>query len=250
LAKNVYWMVSGAVSIADYSEFNGTVICNNGAIDLLLGTILNGRALTTVGTMSTNAITVNMPTSCSSGVPIIGSLSDNKTVCEGSSADFSVVATGASLTYQWRKGTVNLVNGGNISGALTATLTIHPVTISDTASNYNVVVTGLSSQVTTSANVTLSACDATGITAVTANETVTIYPNPFNTTTSIVLNDASQLDNAQLSVYTILGAEVINTTVTKQVTTLETANLPSGIYFYKITSGNKIIQSGKLISQQ
>jgi hypothetical protein len=249
-AKNVYWMVSGAVSIADYSEFNGTIICNNGAVDLSLGTILNGRALTTVGTLSTNAITVNMPTSCSSGVPIIGSLSDNKTVCEGSSVSFSVVATGASLTYQWRKGTVNLVNGGNISGALTATLTIHPVTIADTASNYNVVVTGISSQVTTSDNIVLSACGITGITAVTANQTVTIYPNPFNTATSIVINDASQIDNAQLSVYSILGAEVINITVTKQVTTIETANLPSGIYFYKITSGGKIIQSGKLISQQ
>ena len=38
-------------------------------------------------------------------------------------ANFSVTATGCSLTYQWQKNGVNLSNGGNISGATTATLT-------------------------------------------------------------------------------------------------------------------------------
>jgi hypothetical protein len=46
-----------------------------------------------------------------------------------------------------------------------------------------------------------------------------------------------------------LGKEVINKTITKQLTTLETSNLPSGIYFYKVIGNDKIIQSGKLISQ-
>jgi hypothetical protein len=52
-----------------------------------------------------------------------------------------------------------------------------------------------------------------------------------------------------MKIYNVLGAEVMNTTLTKQLTTLETSNLPSGIYFYKITGKNKIIQSGRLISQ-
>ncbi|PIZ06797.1 MAG: hypothetical protein COY57_00075, partial [Flavobacteriales bacterium CG_4_10_14_0_8_um_filter_32_5] len=50
--------------------------------------------------------------------------------------------TGTNLTYQWRIGTINLVDGGNISGATTPTLTINPATISDTASDYNVVISG------------------------------------------------------------------------------------------------------------
>src|SRR5262249_33990835 len=45
--------------------------------------------------------------------------------CSGSSTTFSVTATGGSLTYQWRKDAVNLSNGGNISGATTATPTRH-----------------------------------------------------------------------------------------------------------------------------
>lgn len=63
-AKNVYWKIDGAVLISDYSEFKGTIICNNGAIDLLTGVQLIGRALTTTGALSTAAITVTMTPGC------------------------------------------------------------------------------------------------------------------------------------------------------------------------------------------
>ena len=66
----------------------------------------------------------------------------NQTVCIGSSASFSVAANGTNLTYQWMKGNTDLVNGPNISGVNTATLLINPVTVSDTASNYHVVIMG------------------------------------------------------------------------------------------------------------
>jgi len=42
----------------------------------------------------------------------------------GSTAKLSVTATGSDLTYQWRKNGKNLPNGGNVSGATTATLSI------------------------------------------------------------------------------------------------------------------------------
>jgi hypothetical protein len=45
-------------------------------------------------------------------------------VCAGSTVQFSVVATGTGLLYQWQKGADLLANGGHISGATTATLTI------------------------------------------------------------------------------------------------------------------------------
>ncbi len=63
-SKNVYWKVDGAVSINDYSEFKGTIIANNGAISLTTGVVLEGRALTTTGALSTASITVNMPSAC------------------------------------------------------------------------------------------------------------------------------------------------------------------------------------------
>ena len=60
-AKNVYWVVDGAVGINDYSIFNGTVVCNNGAINLATGVVLNGRALTTGGALSTVSISATSP---------------------------------------------------------------------------------------------------------------------------------------------------------------------------------------------
>ena len=64
-----------------------------------------------------------------------------QTVCAGSTATFTVDATGTGVMYQWRKGTVPLTDGANISGSNTATLTIANVTAGDAATNYNVVLT-------------------------------------------------------------------------------------------------------------
>jgi hypothetical protein len=158
-AKNVYWKIDGAVNINDYSVFRGTIVCNNGAIDLTTGVTLDGRALTTTGALGTTAITATMPPGC---IPI----------------------------------GISSFNTGN------------------------------------------------------TNETVTIAPNPFSTSTTVVINDVSQINNCELRIYNVMGVEVMNATLTKQLTTLETSNLPSGIYFYKITGKNKTIQSGKLVSQQ
>lgn len=32
-AKNIYWIVNGAIAINIYSEFSGTIIANNGAVN-------------------------------------------------------------------------------------------------------------------------------------------------------------------------------------------------------------------------
>ena len=80
------------------------------------------------------------------GKPII---EGNQTVCAGNNATFSVIASGSNLTYQWRKGTVN------IAGETNATLTLNSVTALDVATNYNVVVSGTCAPTDTSDFVTL-----------------------------------------------------------------------------------------------
>jgi hypothetical protein len=157
-AQNVYWKVEGQVDVNDYSVFNGTIVCNNGAINLKTGVTLNGKALTTVGALNTTAMTAFRPANCS--------------------------ATGIS----------------SVAGNL--------------------------------------------------NDAVTIAPNPFSNSTTIIINNIAQIRNCELRIYNVLGSEVMHTTVTKQATTLETSNLPSGIYFYKIISNNKTLQSGRMVSQQ
>ncbi|MFY9153371.1 MAG: ice-binding family protein, partial [Prolixibacteraceae bacterium] len=64
-SKNVYWKIEGAVGINNYSIFRGTIVCNNGALGALnTGVELDGRALTTSGSLTTNAITTTLPTDC------------------------------------------------------------------------------------------------------------------------------------------------------------------------------------------
>ncbi|MBL0012969.1 MAG: hypothetical protein IPP30_04190 [Flavobacterium sp.] len=65
-----------------------------------------------------------------------------QTVCSDSSVTFSVSATGTVLSYQWYNGATLLVDGGSISGATTANLTINPVSITDASSNYFCVISG------------------------------------------------------------------------------------------------------------
>lgn len=154
-AKNVYWKIEGAVSINNYSVFCGTIICNNGALGVInTGVILNGRALTTTGALTSTAITSIMPPECS-------------------------------------------------PSALESTLF--------------------------------------------TSDAVTITPNPISSSTTIVLNVAGTYS---LRVYNTLGQEVINTPLTQQTTSLDTRGFHKGIYFYKVTGNDKLVQSGKLISNQ
>jgi hypothetical protein len=63
----------------------------------------------------------------------------SRTNYAGGTARFDVVAAGTDATFQWRKGSTVLVNGGNISGAQTPNLIIANVSASD-AAGYSCVV--------------------------------------------------------------------------------------------------------------
>jgi hypothetical protein len=76
------------------------------------------------------------------------------------------------------------------------------------------------------------------------------YPNPFNPTTTINYSITSK-GNVSLKVYDMLGKEVaVIVNEVKEAgnysVTFNASELPSGIYFYNLTSGN-FIQSKKLI---
>ena len=62
-------------------------------------------------------------------------------VPEGDNVDFSVTATGVSLTYQWQKGEVDINDAaGTYSGTKTDTLTVESVTNPDDEGSFRVVV--------------------------------------------------------------------------------------------------------------
>ena len=63
------------------------------------------------------------------------------TQCEGTTAMFSVTATGTGLSYQWRKDGLALSNTPAISGVYTSTLTINNIQTANEGT-YDVVVSG------------------------------------------------------------------------------------------------------------
>jgi hypothetical protein len=79
-------------------------------------------------------------------IPVISTQPVAQTICEGTDVNFSVVATGTGLTYQWQEdsggGFGNITNGGVYSGATSATLTLNNVPNSFSGRSYRVNITG------------------------------------------------------------------------------------------------------------
>lgn len=73
-------------------------------------------------------------------VPVVEVQPQAATINEGGSATLSVTAVGGDLTYQWKKGAANVVDGANFIGSKTATLQIQNAPTS-AAGNYKCVVT-------------------------------------------------------------------------------------------------------------
>jgi hypothetical protein len=95
--------------------------------------------------------------------PTVTDQPDPVSLCAGPSVNLSVAASGSSLTYRWRKDGVTLSNGGSISGAASAALTISPSAAGDSGS-YDCVVTGTCGTVTSGAAL-VSVSPPTGIAA-------------------------------------------------------------------------------------
>ncbi|MFO1487894.1 MAG: autotransporter-associated beta strand repeat-containing protein [Verrucomicrobiota bacterium] len=149
-----YYLRRGGADVG--SPLPGTGAALDFGLQNVAGTytvLASNTATLCIGSMTGNAvITVNAS-------PSIGTQPSAQNPALGGSTSFTVVASGAGLTYQWRRDGTNISNGGNISGATTATLTINPVALSDDATSldgYDVVVSGTCPPSVTSSRVALT----------------------------------------------------------------------------------------------
>ncbi len=97
----------------------------NGTYTVLGSNTLGG--CTTV--MTGSAFVTNLPPPVITSGPAPGAAT-NKV---GETATFSISAAGSGLVYQWYRDQIPLADGGNISGAISPTLTIFPTSVTDTA---------------------------------------------------------------------------------------------------------------------
>lgn len=127
---------------------NGTNLTNGAKFSGVSSNVLTVAALVTADAGNYSVVITNLAGSMTSSIapltivsaPAITTTPANLAVTAGANASFSVVAAGsAPLTYQWLKNSLPLANGGNVSGAATATLNLSAVSASD-AANYSVAV--------------------------------------------------------------------------------------------------------------
>ena len=93
-----------------------------------------------------------------------------QTVCAGESVNFMINATGGNLVYQWYKGSTPLVDGGNIIGSNTSTLSLNSTTPGDSATDYYCIVSNGCNPDATTINATLVVNEEPSI----ADQSVTI----------------------------------------------------------------------------
>lgn len=95
-AKNVFWKVDGAVDINNYSNFSGTIVVNNAAINLSTISTIKGSAFTTNGAITTTDINSSVLPNSPSIIP-----SGPTSFCDGDSV---MLVASNSTSYDWSSG--------------------------------------------------------------------------------------------------------------------------------------------------
>ncbi len=127
LAVPAFTNITGATS-ASYTQTGVTLAMNNNKYRV----IVTGTCAPAV---TSSAATLSVGNSAA-----ITTSPASTTVCVGDNANFTVVATGSSLTYQWQVSTNGGTSFTNITGATTATLTLPAVTAALNTYQYRAVV--------------------------------------------------------------------------------------------------------------
>ncbi|RYD95752.1 MAG: DUF3494 domain-containing protein [Sphingobacteriales bacterium] len=243
-AKNVFWKVEGAANLSDSTQFKGTIIVNNGAITTATGVLLEGRAMTTTGALSTSAITATMPGDCSIPLPIEW-LSFNGRYSNGAAVlDWRIANSGLAKFVIERSadgnnflvlGTIEKAAAGQQQASQYGYTDDQPLALGyyriikieqDGTRSYSAVVKILS--------------------PLANNNVATVSPNPVNREMNVVLRDGLTSENNELKLYNMTGLEVLHIDLKETRNSLN-IELPNGIYLYRILHNNEVVQSGKVI---
>ncbi len=242
-----------------------------GGVDIA-GANSSGYTINSATTADAGSYTVVVTNICSSATSSAATLTVNtppaftlqpvaQTICAGGSFTLSATATGSGVTYQWRKG------GVNIAGATSASYTVSNAALSN-AGSYDVVasVTSCSSATSTAVSVTVNSRPTAVITS-SSTTSCSLQPNVIsgNVTAqgawTLQLSDGQQTSGtgnstfsftvhpATTTTYTITSlSDSKCTSISADLTGSETVNinpLPTGV---SVTPSNQAICNGGSIA--
>ncbi len=177
------------------------------------GADANGCENTAVSSVSVNTL------------PTISATSNNTLLCTGETA--TLTASGAT-TYIW--------NTSDITESIAVTPTVQTTyTVIGTDAN------GCSNLNTVTQDVNI----CTGIKTISANNAISIFPNP----TSGILNVNTIEVNTSIEVINVIGEKVYSNTLVKGNNSIDLSGLSNGAYFVKLNSNNQIITKKVVISK-
>lgn len=126
LACNVFWKVEGLVDMSAGTIMKGTVVANNAAIIMGIGSKIDGRLLSTTGAITVDGVDAKLPLGC--GTPALtGPIAPNlgSTICYAIFSGANEVTNAGVTNVLGDVGTnVGLTSGFN---ALNVNGTIHPI---------------------------------------------------------------------------------------------------------------------------
>jgi len=216
-----------AANPAFYSTINGVQTTINSSYNYTV----DATYTQTYTTVVTNTITGCSKTLATFTVTVpsatIVAVTNNTNLCVGQSAVLtaSTVAGGVSLhPFTWYPGSFGI---GSSSVSVNPTVTtVYTVSAQDQS--------GYGCNFSTTITQNVSTC--TGIEEATANNLVSIYPNPANDFITVQLMD--ETIGATIQILNALGEIVLTENATTNGTLLKTDNLTNGIYFVKVESKN------------
>lgn len=228
-------------SVPQYAQTVSAVFCEGNTYTLPNGQTVNFPGIYNVtvptvhGCDSAFAITLNVL-----ATPDVVIQPQNQNLPAGNNVNFTVNVTGGNIAYQWKRNGISLVNGGNISGANAAMLTVSNISAAD-AGSYHCYVSNTcgedSSQV-----VTLNV-----IVGLEEENTVnyTVFPNPASDMVYIRTEGVNLLEYA---ITDATGKQVLQG-ITAPNAGIRVAELPAGWYILRVGSDGVFCHTQLLITR-
>ena len=83
---------------------------------------------------------------------------------------------------------------------------------------------------------------------VTTDTYISVYPNPINEN-SINIELPDELTNCELTMYDVVGNQVLNRNIGNQKETIEVESLQKGMYFMRFADKDKLVMTKKIVKQ-
>lgn len=250
-AKNVFFKVEGAISIATNSNFAGTLVANNDAVNIAIGTKLAGHAFSTTGAINTHDVTITTDlAACEAALPLT-ILSFNGTIKEDVATISWVTENNNGASYFEVQKSNDLVNWevlGTVQAVETSTAE-KTYTLLDTkavgGNNYYRL-----KQINKDGNSKYYGTITLNNRSLFTKFAVSVYPNPavgiFNIAISV-----KEATKARVEILDIAGRsvsnDVINAKMGLNVISKSIQGIPSGTYLIRVVTSTEQITERLII---